>query len=74
MTGFSFLAFYYTEIEVLHPFQCYLDPSSERKFHSKPEVLRYLKNVRINQTACEETQNKSTSRRSAIKVCRTLFS
>ncbi|KAL3521518.1 hypothetical protein ACH5RR_019667 [Cinchona calisaya] len=47
--------------------KCYVDPSNEHKFYSKPEVLRYLKNVLSNPPVCEETQNGSTSRRSAIK-------
>ncbi|XP_027162465.1 methyl-CpG-binding domain-containing protein 13-like [Coffea eugenioides] len=47
--------------------KCYVDPSNERKFYSKPEVLRYLKDVRVSQPVHEETQNKSISSRPAIK-------
>lgn len=64
-----FLLFYGTEIEVMYLLQCYVDPSNECKFYSKPDVLRYLKSVGINHPACEETKNKSVSCHSAIKVC-----
>lgn len=62
-----FLLLYYIENSGIDLFQCYVDPSNERKFYSKPEVLRYLKDVGVSQPVHDETRNRSTSSRSAIK-------
>ncbi|KAL2527264.1 Methyl-CpG binding transcription regulator [Abeliophyllum distichum] len=48
----------------------YIDPSNKRKFNSKPEVLRYLKNAGpvIKRAKSKKLKNVDASKHSAVKI------
>lgn len=65
--------------------QCYVDPSHELKFHSKPEVLRYLNNEELNNPKSQEKndnsikpksqdKNKLNANRAGKNVCKYILS